>query len=305
MCSVFGELVKCPRCEFAVEINHCVENKQGLAHEFHIKCKSISCRWLRKFFSSKEATREGCGSKPFDINLRAILAFREIGRGEAGIETFCGYMNIPPPMTESTYNNTVKETMLPIYLQVAQNDMEEAAADLRVISNDDSVDINEEDEVCDIAASFDGTWQRHGYSSLNGVVTTISIDTGKCLAYECLTKTCKSCEMLQSRKGTEYEKFEMDHACPINHKGSAEAMEVSGVLRLYNKSVKNLKLCYMNYIGDGDSKAYPSVVAAQPYGPNKIPAKWECVGHVQKRVGGRLRRLKKILVVRFCLMERN
>ena len=31
----------------------------------------------------------------------------------------------------------------------------------------------------------------------------------------------------------------------------------------------------------------------QPYGPNKIPAKWECVGHVQKRVGGRLRRLKK------------
>ena len=172
--------------------------------------------------------------------------------------------------------------------------MEEAAADLRVISNDDSVDINEEDEVCDIAASFDGTWQRRGYSSLNGVVTTISIDTGKCLAYECLTKTCKSCEMLQSRKGTEeYEKFEMDHVCPINHKGSAGAMEVSGVLRLYNKSVKNLKLRYMNYIGDGDSKAYPSVVAAQPYGPNKIPAKWECVGHVQKRVGGRLRRLKK------------
>ena len=143
-----------------------------------------------------------------DEALRAILTFREIGRGQAGIETFCGYMNIPPPMTESTYNNTVKETMLPIYLQVAQNDMEEAAADLRVISNDDSVDINEEDEVCDIAASFDGTWQRRGYSSLNGVVTTISIDTGKCLAYECLTKTCKSCEMWQSRKGTEeYEKL--------------------------------------------------------------------------------------------------
>ena len=72
MCSVFGELVKYPRCEFAVEINHCVENKQGLAHEFHIKCKSISCRWLKKFFSSKEATREGRGSKPFDINLNRI-----------------------------------------------------------------------------------------------------------------------------------------------------------------------------------------------------------------------------------------
>ena len=65
---------------------------------------------------------------------------------------------------------------------------------------------NEEDEVCDIAASFDRTWQRRGYASLNGIVTTISIDTGKCLAYECLMKT--SCEMWQYRKGTKaYEKF--------------------------------------------------------------------------------------------------
>ena len=71
--------------------------------------------------------------------------------------------------------------------------MEEAAADLRMISNDDFVEDNEEDEVCDFAASFDGTWQRRGYASPNGVVTTISIDTGKCLAYECL-KACKSSE---------------------------------------------------------------------------------------------------------------
>ena len=66
-------------------------------------------------------------------------------------------MNILPPITESTYNNTVKETMLPTYLQVVENDMEDAAADLRMISNDDSVEDNEENEVCDIAALFDGT----------------------------------------------------------------------------------------------------------------------------------------------------
>ena len=85
----------------------------------------------------------------------------------------------------------------------------------------------------------------------------------------------------------------LDHESPINHKGSAGTMEASGVLRIYEKSVKNLKLRYMTYIGDGDSKAYPSVVRAQPYGPNKIPVKGECVGHVQKRVGGRLRKYKK------------
>ena len=52
--------------------------------------------------SSKEATRDGRGSKPFDVNLRTLLAFREIGKGHAGRETFCGCMNMPPPMTELT-----------------------------------------------------------------------------------------------------------------------------------------------------------------------------------------------------------
>ena len=55
--------------------------------------------------SSKEATRDGRGSKPFDLNLRTILAFREIGKGHAGIKMFCGCMNMPPPMTELTYKH--------------------------------------------------------------------------------------------------------------------------------------------------------------------------------------------------------
>ena len=38
--------------------------------------------------SSKEATRDGCGSKRFDVNLRTNLASLEIEMGHAGIETF-------------------------------------------------------------------------------------------------------------------------------------------------------------------------------------------------------------------------
>ena len=96
-------------------------------------------------------------------------------------------------------------------------------------------------------------WQRRGYASLNGVVSAISIETGKSLSYECLVKKCKSCEMWDFVKG---------HECPINHVGSAGAMAASGV-------------------------------KVQPYGPDKEIVKGECVGHVQKRVGGRLRRFKK------------
>lgn len=38
--------------------------------------------------------------------------------------------------------------------------------------------------------------------------------------------------------------------------------------------------------------AYKSVGDAQPYGPDIVINKLECVGHVQKRMGTRLRNLK-------------
>ena len=45
-----------------------------------------------------------------------------------------------------------------------------------------------EDVVANAAISADGTWQRRGYSSLNGAVTIIGINNGKCLDFEVLSK---------------------------------------------------------------------------------------------------------------------
>ena len=98
--------------------------------------------------------RDGRGSNPFDDNLRAILAFREIGKGYAGVETFCGYMNIPPPMTGLIFNDTITTTIHPSYVEVACKDMQNSATDLRKQILDEYT----EDEVCDIAVSCDRTW---------------------------------------------------------------------------------------------------------------------------------------------------
>ena len=43
--------------------------------------------------------------------------------------------------------------------------------------------------------------------------------------------------------------------------------------------------------GDGDSKSFSGV--ENIYGPEKKVTKFECIGHYQKRVGSRLRKLKK------------
>ena len=34
--------------------------------------------------------------------------------------------------------------------------------------------------IVDIDASFDGSWQKRGYSSLNGVTTAIAKESGQC-----------------------------------------------------------------------------------------------------------------------------
>ena len=47
-----------------------------------------------------------------------------------------------------------------------------------------------DEDICDFAASCDGTWQRRDYTSLNGLVTVISVDTGKVIDYEVLNKMC-------------------------------------------------------------------------------------------------------------------
>ncbi|GFT08203.1 hypothetical protein TNCV_3481521 [Trichonephila clavipes] len=41
--------------------------------------------------------------------------------------------------------------------------------------------------------SVDGTWQRRGYTSMNGCVAAISVDTGKVLDIEVMSSYCPTC----------------------------------------------------------------------------------------------------------------
>lgn len=52
---------------------------------------------------------------------------------------------------------------------------------------------------------------------------------------------------------------------------------------------------YAHYLGDGDSKGFLRVTEKNPHGVEFIVNKLECVGHIQKRMGSRLRKLKSSL----------
>ena len=143
--------------------------------------------------------------------------------------------------------------------------------------------------------SGDGSWQRHGFTSLNGFVSIISMNNGMVIDVEPMSKHCKKCVSIEKFKKSDpvkYESMKANHDCPINYKGSAPNMEVEGMKRIFNRSITNRSLRYTELLGDGDSKTLPAI--ENTYAPKIKVIKKECAGHIQKRVGNRLRKLKKM-----------
>ncbi|GFV36922.1 uncharacterized protein TNCV_4767201 [Trichonephila clavipes] len=79
--------------------------------------------------------------------------------------------------------------------------------------------------------------------------------------------------------------------CKVNHFGDSGSMEVSGAIKFFQRSESLHSLRYIEFLGDGDARAYKAVNEMQPYGDTGI-GKLECVVYVKKRMGTRLRALK-------------
>lgn len=93
----------------------------------------------------------------------------------------------------------------------------------------------------------------------------------------------------------EYNEWYKSHQdnCTINHSGSAGKMEVDAVKEMFLRSEEKHGVKYTTYVGDGDSKTFKGILDANPYGDGYVVKKKECVGHVEKRMGTRLRNVKK------------
>ncbi|GFT41462.1 uncharacterized protein TNCV_3942251 [Trichonephila clavipes] len=198
---------------------------------------------------------------------------RIIGKGFSAGKKLFSMLNIPYPSKCTYRQHEIK--LLHAASQAANNSMLESAKSIAEFSNECGV-------------SVDGTWQKRGYSLLNGCVSTISVESGKILDIEVLSQYCRVCTKTEKTSGFS-KKCVVSHFCK-NHKGSASNMETVGVYRIFERSEANRSLRYTSYYGDGDSKAFNN--GKDIYGYDSV-VKYECIGHVQKRVGSRLRKLKK------------
>lgn len=189
----------------------------------------------------------------FDLNLRLVDSFWPIGKGRTLAKVVCGIMNIPPPPD----NYRQHEIHLCNVMQTLSNESMEKAVE-------EVVDTSESRDIC---VAVDGSWQKRGHTSLNGVVTVTSVDTGKVLDVAIMSKDCLCPEKSQN--------IHPDN-CTANYSGTNGGMEVAGALQLFHRSQELYNVRYMKYLGDGDSAAFQSVANSLPYGDDRIQ-KLECV----------------------------
>ena len=277
---------RCPNCiSRGLNISHNERKRMGYALNFQLSCSK--CQWKHELYTSPTIDNDNTpGLNSFCINVQTVLAFREIGKGHEPLKTFNSCMNMPQPMTVKSFS-AINEKLSVAYEEVAKGCMRRGAEEVRKtpLTTEDS-------EIEDYQVAIDGTLQKRGYASLNGVIVATSVE-GKVIDYQVLSKTCKGCQIWSSRKGTpEYDRWKEEHQCKINHQKSAGAMEAVGAVNIFHQSVDKYRLRYMKYIGDGDTESFGKVVKARPYG-DLLPVKLECVGHVQERLGTRLRKLRQ------------
>lgn len=69
-------------------------------------------------------------------------------------------------------------------------------------------------------------------------------------------------------------------------------MEVDAITEMFQTSEGKYGVKYTTYIRNGDSKTFRNILSVGSYDDEVIVEEEECVGHVEKQIGTRLRNAK-------------
>lgn len=271
--SALSNILKCKKCNG--DVKFAKKGEQGLGFEL-----AVICQCGESFIYSCEKIQ----NKSYEINRRMIFVMRLLGIGLNGINTFLGLMDLGKKMSIVTYYTAVENVFVSV--SAVFNEVIRQAGCQEKEKN--AANGNEENK---LTVSGDGTWSKRGFSSMFGVVTLIGHYSSKVLDVLVKSSFCKTCiTNKQNLNKTEFETWYSEHEadCLANHKGSAGSMEVQGMLEMFARAEYIHNATYKNYIGDGDTKTFKALLEQD----EEIQKK-ECVNHVQKRMGSRLRNVKK------------
>ena len=278
--TAISDYVKCKECNGDIVFEE--SSIRGLGFKLVVKCQSCE----PKYIYSSPLT----GEHAYEINSRFVFAMRLIGVGLNGAKKFCAFMDLPHPIYQSFYDKIVTNVSV-IVKTVAETSMKKSAHEEKVLTQE-AMGLDN----AGVTVSGDGSWMKRGFKSLFGVATLIGFHTNKVLDVIIKSAYCHACKLHEKDIGSsEYETWKEGHIeeCTINHIGAAGKMEVDAIREMFVRSEELHNIQYTYYIGDGDSKTYKAIIDSKPYGDKAIIKK-ECINHIKKRMGTRLRQLKKV-----------
>lgn len=271
----------CKECESAVQFSE--TSVRGFGFKLKVKCVGCSAKEIN---SCKLVDNHA-----YEVNRRTAFAFRMLGIGLAGIQMFAGLMDLPTYVRKSMFDRVVKQ-IKDAAIRVGEASMRRAVeAEKALTAAKEGLE-----EAVNLTVSGDGTWRKRGHNSKQGVITLIGNFSGQVVSLVVKNLFCMACKYMEQFIGTdEYLVWLDNHEedCTQNHDGSSGKMEQDGLLEMFKNSWAKYGARFLRYVGDGDSSAFAALRDNQPYGGDFPVEKRECVNHIQKRMGTRLRAVKK------------
>ena len=176
---IFSTLL-CPECSSdnleLIEIN---SEKKGAASALTLTC---NCGYEKQFYISPRVKH----GKAFNINCRLVYSMRSCDVGYNGLELSSNLMNMPSAMLSKAHDDIVKK-LSDSCEKIAEKSMNDGATEIHDLSKSS-------DSVVNTNISLDGNWQKRGYSSLNGYVAALSMESGKVLDIEVMSRFCRLCD---------------------------------------------------------------------------------------------------------------
>ena len=143
--------------------------------------------------------------------------------------------------------------------------------------------------------STSATWQKRGFTSHHGVGVAIEVQTGLVIDYEVLSNYCHASALAENSlgKGTAaLQAWKAAHtACDNNFDGSSKAMEAEAARRIWARSLEKYAFRYTTILSDGDASTFEALTQLEPYGPEQVIVKLDCLNHTALRKAAKASKL--------------
>ncbi|KAK3889782.1 hypothetical protein Pcinc_006343 [Petrolisthes cinctipes] len=262
----------------------------SLSTRLEVGC--TSCTYVKQLGDRTTRTVGGQASKQRENNTKIVHEAINNNLGRAGINRIVSTLGFEP-FTEGKFTRHSHWLYKEMDIYFAARRQECITGVRRFYAKSDILP-DPTNYLLDIVVSYDGTWMTRGHTSHIGAGIVIEVDTGMVIDFEVLSNFCQVCHSREKKKLPFTPEWQQAHSprCNKNFNGTASAMESEAACHLWRRST-TLGLRYTTFVGDGDSSTYKAVKDLNPY---DVPVvKEECVNHVSKRLGTRLRKLKKEL----------